>query len=102
MTTAARTLLLVVGLWLFCHVTASAGPLATPVTGAPAAGTAPPAAFETAALVCGPYRCFDRPFWRYGAGTGFRPFAPFGYRPFRRPGYSPFPFGPRRFDDRRR
>ena len=95
--TAARTLLLVVGMLLFCRATASAGPLAAPL-----AGTAPSEAWQTVALVCGPYRCFDRPFWRYGAGTGFRPFAPFGARPFRRFGYSPFPLGPRRFDGRRR
>ena len=48
---------------------------------------------EGAALVCGPFRCAERPFWRYGSGTGFRPLQRFGFIPPRRSGYPPFPFG---------
>lgn len=44
-------------------------------------------------LVCGPYRCFRRPFWRYGNGRGFFPMRRFGPPPVRRFGYRPFGFG---------
>ena len=93
--TAARTLLL-------------ATALALPWPGAalawPTVPSRPPASIDAAeptALVCGPYRCFRRPFWRYGYGTGFRPFLPYagrGFRrfEFRRFGYPPFGLGFRR------
>lgn len=46
-----------------------------------------------AQLVCGPYRCFRRPVWRYGDGVGFRPYRRLGPVPLRRFGYRPFGFG---------
>ena len=36
---------------------------------------------ESVRLVCGPFRCFRRPGWRYGYGYGFRRFGyGYGYR----------------------
>jgi hypothetical protein len=46
-------------------------------------------------MVCGPYRCFRRPLWRYGSGRGFFPLRRFGPPPARRFYYRPFGF--RRF-----
>ena len=48
---------------------------------------------EPVQFVCGPFRCFRRPFWRYGRGVGFQPYRRFGPAPFRRFGYRPFGFG---------
>jgi hypothetical protein len=48
-----------------------------------------------AQMVCGPYRCFRRPLWRYGTGRGFFPLRRFGPPPARRFYYRPFGF--RRF-----
>ena len=60
----------------------------------PAAPRAPTGAVPVpAGLVCGPYRCFRRPLWRYGRGVGFRPFRPFGPPPLRRFAHPPFGFG---------
>lgn len=46
-----------------------------------------------AAAACGPGGCFNRPFWRYGYGTGFRPFGGAGIRPYRPFAYPPFGLG---------
>ena len=57
----------------------------------PAPGTAlRGAGLETVQLVCGPHRCFRRPFWRYGDGRGFFPLRRFGPPPLRRFGSPPF------------
>ena len=57
---------------------ASAGPMSVaPVT--PLAASDSASNIESVRLVCGPFRCFRRPGWRYGYGYGFRPFG-YGYR----------------------
>ncbi len=66
--------------------TASAGPL-------PTGPHWPGAGVERVALVCGPFRCVQRPFWRYGSGTGFRPLRRFGFAPARPFGHPPLAFG---------
>ena len=65
---------------------ASSGPL-------PAGQFRPRAEVERVALICGPFRCVQRPFWRYGSGTGFRPLRRFGFAPARPFGYPPLAFG---------
>lgn len=53
--------------------------------------------FEQAAIVCGPYRCFRRPYWRrYYWRPRYRPYVyrPFFYRPFVRPLYRPYFYRP--------
>lgn len=74
-------------------VLAAAGPVGRAVA-LPVVPVARQAAVaEPAQLVCGPYRCFRRPFWRYGDGRGFFPMRRFGPPPVRRFGYRPFGFG---------
>lgn len=51
-----------------------------------------PVSMERVQAVCGPNRCAARPYWRYGYGTGFRPFAGYGPRPTPRFTYQPFGF----------
>lgn len=75
----------------------AAGPaLALPSAPVPLGATGVPGlTAEPVQLVCGPRRCFRRPFWRYGDGRGFFPLRRFGPPPIRRFGYRPFGF--RRF-----
>ena len=63
---------------------------ALPVATIPAPASAPPVRVQ---LACGPYRCFQRPFWRYGDGRGFFPAPRFGPPFGRRLGYRPFGYG---------
>lgn len=79
-------------LLLAAVILAAAGP------GGPAALSVAPVAWHAAGptpaqMVCGPYRCFRRPFWRYGDGRGFFPLRRVGPPPVRRFGYRPFGFG---------
>ena len=61
---------------------ASAGPMSiAPVT--PLAASEAATGVESVRLVCGPFRCYRRPGWRYGYGYGFRPYGyyrGYGYR----------------------
>lgn len=79
-----RTLVFAAGLALCGDASALPVPI-VPATSA--------AVLDRVQLACGPYRCFRRPFWRYGDGRGFFPAPRFGSPPERRFGYRPFGFG---------
>ena len=85
--------------WLRSRVVGAVGLLTLLGVGAVPAGPLPvgqhglEAEPERVALVCGPFRCVQRPFWRYGSGTGFRPLRRFGFAPARPFLYPPLAFG---------
>ncbi len=69
---------------------ASAGPMSIAPEATLAAGDSA-STIEPVRLVCGPFRCFRRPGWRYGYGYGFRRYG-YGY-----PGYGFHRYGYRRW-----